>query len=198
MASRRTLGIELDAAAKRTQKALKAISKASTDAVSLRTKALYGALGFCAGTGVTFGALAAASLLIYAPFLVPLAGVCGIIGGVLAGRDATDWDNERTEELIDQAWRLRQREVKDLHASLKIAPQTGPVRAGLSQELAALAVATPQELCARYALAMPEPMARRDRTLAAPVLHQRALPGPGQGAAMSTLSDMRVPAEPDR
>jgi hypothetical protein len=198
MASRRTLGIELDAAATRAQKTLKAISKASTDAVSLRTKALYGAFGFCACTGVTFGALTAASLLIYAPFLVPLAGVCGIIGGVLVGRDGTDWDNERTEELIEQAWRLRQREVKDLQASLKIAPQTGPVRVRLSQELAALAAAAPHELCARYGLAMPEPSVHRDRALAAPATDQKALPRPGQGAAMSTLSDMRVPAEPDR
>ncbi len=195
MVSRRNLGIDLLSAATKAQKTLKAVGKASTDVMALRTNALYGALGFCLGSGLVFSGLAAASALIYAPFLVPLAGVCGILGGTLVGRGSYDRDNERSEELIEQAWKLRLREIKDLQFLLKAAPRSGNERAKLLEKITMLALAPPADLYAHYGLVVPE---RPGSSHAGPPLgtkrHQVIA---GDNVPMAKLADMRVPGEPE-
>ncbi|TBF24861.1 MULTISPECIES: hypothetical protein [Rhizobium] len=179
MVSPKSHVIDLEWAALKAQKTLKAIAKASTDGTVLRTKALYGALGFCFATGLVFIGLAVASALIYAPFLVPLAGVCGILGGTLVSRDPIDRVNERSEELIEQAWSLRDREIDKLERQLKGARRDHSVRAKLiEKKISFLELATPDDLVAHYRLASGE----------------RQIIESHRGS-MARLSDMRVPVE---
>lgn len=75
MPSIRSKIVDLVSIAAKADKTLKTISRASTNASLLRTGAIYGSLGFGVGAGGTFAALASASMLIYAPFAVPLVGI---------------------------------------------------------------------------------------------------------------------------
>jgi len=103
---------KLDVIAGRVDKTLEAISRASTTADKMRTSALYGSLGFCIGVGVSFTILAAASMLVYAPLIVPLTGLSGLLAGILGSRDKIDRANERSIELVEAA---RAQRIKDIN-----------------------------------------------------------------------------------
>lgn len=153
MPSIRSKIVDLVSIAAKADKTLKTISRASTNASLLRTGAIYGSLGFGVGAGGTFAALASASMLIYAPFAVPLVGICGLLAGVLISRDGTDRANERAADLVDQAWRLRDREVEGLTRQIKAARrEKSPRLPLLEQKLTFLELAPPERLMKYYGL----------------------------------------------
>lgn len=155
--------VDLVGAANKAEKALKTIARASTNATKLRTGAIYGSLGFGVGAGGTFAALAAASTLIYAPFAVPLVGMCGLLIGVLASRDGVDRDNERAADLVDQAWALRDQEIQWLMRQITAARRANSPRLPfLEQKLAILELAPPERLMEYYGLS-DRKIDRRDR-----------------------------------
>lgn len=155
--------VDLVGVASKAEKTLKTISRASTNATKLRTGAIYGSLGFGVGAGGTFAALAAASALIYAPFAVPLVGMCGLLIGVLASRDGVDRDNERAADLVDQAWALRDREIQGLMRQITAAKRARSPRLPLlEQKLTFLELAPPERLMEYYGL-FDRKIDRRDR-----------------------------------
>ncbi|PKU22944.1 hypothetical protein [Telmatospirillum siberiense] len=158
--------------ANRAEKALKTISRSSTNATKLSTGAIYGCLGFLIGSGTTFVGLAVVSSLIYAPFLVPVVGICGLLVGVLAGRDSIDRANERAADLVDQVWTLRDWEVDGLARQIKDARRTNSPRLSLlEQKRTFLELAPPERLMDYYGLI--------DRKLAAKE-RDHPLLGPGE------------------
>ena len=153
MPSIRSKIVDLVGMAGKAEKTLKTISRASTSATRLRTGAIYGSLGFGVGAGGTFAALAAASMLIYAPFAVPLVGMCGLLVGVLASRDGIDRSNERASDLVEQAWMLRDREVEGLTRQIRVARREQSPRLNLlEQKLTFLELAPPERLMEYYGL----------------------------------------------
>jgi len=190
MASIRSKIIDLANVANKAEKTLNTISRASTIATRLRTGAIYGSLGFGVGAGGSFAALATASMLIYAPFAVPLVGMCGLLVGVLASRDGIDRDNERAAGLVDQSWALRDREVEGLIRQIKSARrEKSPRLPLLEQKLTFLELAPPERLMEYYGL-YDRKVDRRERM--APIL------GPGEERILEawqpstgTIADLR-------
>jgi hypothetical protein len=153
MPSIRAKIVDLAAIAGKAEKTLKTISRASTNANQLRTGAIYGSLGFGVGAGATFAALAAASMLVYAPFAVPLVGMGGLLFGILASRDGIDRANERASHLVEQAWTLRDREVAGLTRQIREARREQSPRLNLlEQKLTFLELAPPERLMEYYGL----------------------------------------------
>jgi hypothetical protein len=191
MPSIRSKIADLVSIAAKADKTLKTITRASTNASLLSTGAIYGSLGFGIGAGGTFAALATASMLVYAPFAVPLVGICGLLAGVLISRDGTDRANERAADLVDQAWKLRDREVEGLTRQIKA---TGRARSPrlplLEQKLTFLELAPPERLMEYYGLS--------DRNLPKGERHAPTL-GPGEHQILEAwqppageLQDLRI------
>lgn len=145
--------IELDAIANRMEKTLKVISRASTSAARLKTSVIYGSLGFCLGAGGGFAALAAASMIIYAPFIVPLLSLAGLLTGILISRDKIDRTNERSAELVEQAWAIREKDLENLSRQIELVRhEQSPSFQLLEQKRAILFLARPDQLVAYYGL----------------------------------------------
>lgn len=153
MPSIRNAITDLVSVARKAENTLKSISRASASVTRLGTGAIYGCLGFSIGAGGAFAALVAGSALIYAPFAVPLAGLCGMLIGVLVGRDRIDRENERAADIVDQVWTLRDREVEGLAQQIKAAKRdNSPRLALLEQKLTFLELAPPERLREYYSL----------------------------------------------
>lgn len=87
------------------------------------------------------------------PFLVPGFAMIGLLLGVALARDSTDRANERIGDLIDQAWDLRDRDIRMLDAEIKIARRSRSRGVdALEQKRAVLMIQSPEQLIRHYGL----------------------------------------------
>lgn len=187
--------LDLAKVAERSEKALKSISRAATNASKLSNSALNGGIGGVLCATAMFGGLAATSL-VYAPFLVPAAAAFGILAGVRLGRDRVDAANERVENLTDRAWEMRGRELQGLNEQLKVARRNNaPGLTALEYRITELMTATPDELIRYYGLVtrVSFPTAQQDRPLLR--YEQKALPTPGNSGSSLSPQDQTINEE---
>ncbi|HYG47605.1 MAG TPA: hypothetical protein VD846_06650 [Allosphingosinicella sp.] len=119
MSKRTSAFLNLTDVARRSDQALKHISRAATRATRLSTSEIYAAMGFLLGGAGTYGALIGVAATGYGLFFVPAGAVLGILAGALLGRDRVDRANERAAELIEKACQLRDRDVATLKRAIK-------------------------------------------------------------------------------
>lgn len=153
MSKRTSAFLNLADVARRSEQALKHISRVATRATRLSTSEIYAAMGFLLGGAATYGALIAATATGYGLFFVPAGAVFGILAGALLGRDRVDRANERAAELIDKACQLRDRDVATLKRAIKDARTSKSAGVELlDQKLTLLNLASPQRLVDYYRL----------------------------------------------